>query len=149
MFNSYLLNPIQRSEFGEETLINLKKVANIFGIGGTSTSYNLEPRVLGNLTSNVYTFFRRPLHDFGIVGMYIFTILVGLLFCWIYYRKIKSKERSIRVDCWVLAYGYLYYWIFASSILQYGMSYLSVGCILTILIIVALYLLITKVRLKI
>lgn len=149
LFNSYVLNPIPRIQFGEETLINLKKIVNALGFGSTSISYNLESRDLGLLRSNVYTFFRRPLHDFGLFGMYLFTVLVALLFCWMYYKKIKGRDRLIGVDCWVLTYGYLYYWVFASSILQYSMSYISFGCAMTISIIILLYLLLTKVRIKV
>lgn len=148
LFDQYVQNPIPRTGFGEESLINFNKILNIFGFGISSTSYNLESRNLGALRSNVYTFFRRPLHDFGLGGMYLFTILVAIFFCWMYYKKIKYKDRSFKVDCWVLIYGYLYYWILASSILQYSMSYISIGCLLTIIIIILLYSGITRIRLK-
>lgn len=148
LFDLYLKDPIPAVQFGEESLFNLKKIFNALGFGSASTSYNLESRYLGSIRSNVYTFFRRPLHDFGLFGMYVFTILVIILFCWIYYRKIRWKEKTTKTDCWVLIYGYLYYWMFVSSILQYSVSYVSFGCVTTIVIILVLYLLITKVRLK-
>ena len=149
LFDLYLKDPIPATQFGEESLVSLKKLLAAIGIGSTSTSYNLESRDLGSIKSNVYTFFRRPIHDFGLIGMYIFTILILVLFCWIYYRKIKWRTRSAKLDCWVLIYGYLYYWLFVSSILQYSVSYISFGCVTTIAIIVLIYLLVTKVRVKV
>lgn len=146
LFDLYIKKPIPKMQFGEESLVSLLKIFNALGFGTTSNSYNLESRYLGDIRSNVYTFFRRPMHDFGIIGMYFFTIIIIAFFCWIYYRKIKGKKRSTKVDCWVLIYGYLYYWIFVSSILQYSVSYISFGCITTLAIIVILYLVITKVR---
>lgn len=146
LFNLYVQSPIEANFFGEESLVGIHKVLEVLGIGKASTSYNLESRMLGNIGSNVYTFFRRPLHDFGLIGMYVFTILVALLFCYIYYKKIKNRDRDKNVDIWVLIYGYLFYWLILSPIDQYSQSYVSLGAVLTILIIVLLFKMVTSVR---
>ena len=80
---------------------------------------------------NVYTFFRRPLHDFGFGGMLLFTVLVAWLFAWIYYGKIKWRDTKA-TPYWIMLYGYLFYWIVMMSIDQYGHSYLSVTTVLQI-----------------
>lgn len=146
LFNLYVQSPSKASYFGEESLVGVRKIFQIIGWGQASTSYNLESRLLGNIPSNVYTFFRRPLHDFGLIGMYIFTMLISMLFCTIYYSKIKNVIRFRNTDIWVLIYGYLFYWLILSPIDQYSQSYISVGALITILIIVILFELFTRVR---
>lgn len=151
LLDIYVKAPIECNSFGEETLIGIKKLLNIVGLGDLSKSYNLEFRTVGQGASNVYTFFRRPFHDFGIIGMYIFTAIVAMFFAWIYYRHIKCKQREKCVG-WVLMYGYLYYWIICSSIDQYSQNYVSVGTLIIIGMIIIGYKLITlenkKVRIR-
>ncbi len=134
LFNLYVANPVSRKMIGEESLFSVIKVLHFLGLCDVSTSYNLEIRSMGMGSSNVYTFFRRPLHDFGFFGMYVFTILVAMLFSWLYFKKIKYKQGS-RAAIWVLVYGYFYYWIISSSILQYSVTYISVAtCIMLCMI---------------
>lgn len=149
LFDLYIKEPVPCNSFGEETLVGIRKVLGILGIQSASKSSNLEFRLLGEDKSNVYTFFRRPLHDYGLVGMYIFTILVAFLFAWLYYCKIKNRAGGKKTDCWVLIYGYLYYWMVSSSILQYSQSYISVGAALIIAAIIIGYLIMTCAKLKI
>lgn len=138
LFNQYVQNPVPCNTFGEESLFSLKKIMHFLHIGSLSTSYNLEFRKLGFGHSNIYTFFRRPLHDFGVIGMYAFTVLVSFLFSWIYYKHIKYtvREKSL---FWVLLYGYLYYWIICSSIDQYSIAYISAGTVIAVLSIVVIF----------
>ncbi len=145
-FNEYLKRPKAVSCFGEESLYGLNKVLNFFGMGVENHAYNLEFRSLSGLKGNVYTFFRRPYHDFGLLGMYIFVILVALLFSYIYYSKIYRQSLYEGIHYWTLIYAYLYYWIIASSIMQYSVSYISVGTCAIISLILVLYFIITKVK---
>lgn len=148
MFDDYIKNPIPQQAWGEESLVGIKKIAAFLGLGEASTSYNLEFRKLSiDHSSNVYTFFRRPLHDFGLFGMYIFVALIAIFFAWMYFRHIKyqSKEKCVG---WVLAYGYLYYWIVCSSIVQYSVNYISVGAVIIIMLIIILYRIMYKFREK-
>lgn len=138
LFNQYVKAPVPCDSFGEETLFSVKKLMHFFHLGKLSTHYNLEFRRLGLGQSNVYTFFRRPLHDFGILGMYVFTILVSFFLSWIYYGKIKYRKRENTVY-WTLFYGYLYYWLVCSSIVQFSITYISVGTIITMLYIIIGY----------
>lgn len=140
LFNLYLKSPVERLIVGEESLFSIIKVLHYLGLSKASTSYNLEFRYLNSLQqSNVYTFFRRPLHDFGLLGMYIFTILVAFFFSWIYFKKIKYKKKE-KTEFWIFLYGYLYYWIISSSILQYSVAFISTGTIFVIFFTYLLYL---------
>lgn len=132
LFNMYVSEPVSRVILGEESLFSVIKVLHFLGLSEASTSYNLEKRFFSNGgSSNVYTFFRRPLHDFGILGMYIFTALIAMVFAYIYFRKIKQGRKRGCIG-WVLIYGYLYYWIVVSSILQYSVAYISAGTCITV-----------------
>lgn len=151
LFDLYVKNPSEPIVFGEESLIGIHRILDQLGVKTYVRDVNLEFRSSGELVhSNIYTFFRRPLHDFGYVGMLIFTAAVASFFAWIYYAKIKGKPRSEKIDSWVLIYGYNFYWIFVSSMLQYSQSYLTIGSIIDLLIITVGYKIIThfKVRLR-
>lgn len=143
LFNQYVKSPVECNSFGEESLVGIKKILNLIGVGNTSGSYNLEFRTLGDTYSNVYTFFRRPLHDFGLVGMFIFTALVACFFSWMYFKKIKYRPRDQTV-AWVLLYGYIYYWLICSSIDQYSQNYISAGTVIIVLLIIIGFKILTK-----
>lgn len=139
LFSEYIKDPIARNIIGEESLYSIIKILNFLGISVQSTSYNLEFRPLGIGYSNVYTFFRRPLHDFGLIGMYVFVAIIALFFAWMYYGKIKGKPKNESTSYWTLIYGYFYYWIVSSSIIQYSTAYVSAGTIMILFVIVFIY----------
>lgn len=134
LFGEYVENPVKRVLWGEESLVGVRKIFSFLGIGEASTAYNLEFRPVGSTISNIYTFFRAPLHDFGVLGMYMFTALVALFFAWMYWGKIKWKKRTNKVNYWVLIYGFFIYWIFVASMLQYSLNYISVGTIVKLIL---------------
>ena len=141
LFDIYVKKPSTPVVFGEESLIGLNTFLSKFlNIDTFVRNGHLEAHYSnGYFLGNVYTFFRRPLHDFGFVGMLVFTILVSLLFSWIYYGKIKWKSRTVGTDCWSIVYGYLFYWIVVSSICQYSQTYVSLNVLITILMMVVGY----------
>ena len=138
LLDKYLKDPIPCTSWGEESLVGVRKALASLGIGSPSMKYNLEFRTLGIGRSNVYSFFRRPLHDFGYLGMYVFVMLIAFFFAWMYYKKIKYQPRE-KCTGWVIAYGYLYYWIMCSSIVQYSVNMISVGAVIQIVIAVIGY----------
>ncbi len=137
-FNQYLKAPVKRGAWGEECLVSVKKVLHYVGLGEISHSYNLEFRSIGSGSSNIYTFFRRPLHDFGIAGMYLFVALIGFFFAWMYFKKIKYKEKRQTIS-WVLIYGYFYYWMICSSMIQYSQNFISAGAVIVITLILMIF----------
>lgn len=122
--------------FGEETFVGIQTALKRLGLSShVATKHFLESRPLtsdGSLKGNTYTFFRRPYHDFGFAGMLVFTALVAFFFAWIYHKKIKNRARSKSSDYWVLAYGYLYYWVFFALFEQKSVYYLSPRAVLLI-----------------
>lgn len=142
-FDLYVKQPSipYRHSFGEESLIGVNTfLSKYLGINTYVRNVNLEYHYSnGYFLGNVYTFFRRPLHDFGFVGMLIFTVLVAFLFSWIYYGKIKWRRRTITTDCWSLTYGYIFYWIVSSSIDQYSHAYVSLNNIVVVLLMFIIY----------
>ena len=133
LLDQYLEAPTQCISWAEESLVGVRKLLSVLGIGEPSTKYNLEFRYLGIGRSNVYTFFRRPLHDFGYFGMYVFVILIAFFFAWMYYKKIKYQPRN-KCMGYIITYGYLYYWIICASIVQYSVNMISAGAIIQIAI---------------
>ena len=147
LFDMFVQNPVKTTVFGEETLVGIRQFLDQLGISTFTRDINLEFHTLEKgMRSNVYTFFRRPMHDFGFGGMLVFTILVALLFTWLYYGKIKQKSPSVKLDSWVLIYGYAYYWIFLSSIDQGSQLYISFNALSTIIMIIIAYRLMTGVK---
>ena len=137
LFDQYIKSPVAGATyFGEESLVGITSFLERFGIiSQKATGRFLETRFLtqdGALRSNMYSFFRRPYHDFGWVGMLLFTALVALFFAWIYNKRIKQKTERKSWDYWNLAYGYLFYWIFFAGFEQRSVYYLSLNTILII-----------------
>lgn len=134
-FNQFVQNPTSPSRYiRSESLTPILNILGDLGLIDYNETIHLEFRQLGVTIGNVYTFFRRPLHDFGPVGMYLFVFLVGVLFAYLYYVVIRSKRRSDLWDMNVMVYSYLFYWIFLSSIDQYSMTIISVFTLIAIIL---------------
>ena len=137
---------ISKIFWGEESFYGLYGILSNFGFSQPTGDVSLEFRSSGQLNSNIYTFFRRPLNDFGIVGMYIFTAMVSFLFSWLYFCKIRNKSRGFKTDCYVLVYGFLYYWIISAPIEQRSCNYISPDSIETVLMIIIGYLFLFRIN---
>lgn len=103
---------------------------------------HLNKRILGN----VYTFFRRPLHDFGYWGMCMFTCGVSFVYSWLYYGNIKGREYLKKTEYATIVYGYLYREIIYASIDQRSQHILSLNAILILIIALLLFFWITSVH---
>lgn len=64
--------------------------------------------------------------------MLIFTALVAIFFAWMYWGKIKGNKKRRCVNYWSLTYGYFFYWIFCSSMDQYSQTFISIGAMVKI-----------------
>lgn len=148
LFSEYVKNPVSRDVWGEESLYSVVKILHFLGLSEPATSYNMEFRRLGMGYSNVYSFFRRPLHDFGVLGMYIFVGCIAIFFAYMYYRKIKENTNLNSTTYWTLVYGYFFYWIISSPIIQYSVAYVSVGTVTFLFILLLLFDFLTKDRIK-
>ncbi len=110
-------------------------------------STHLEFRWLSNIVhGNVYTFFRRPYHDFGLFGMYVFTFCVALLLSSIFYKKIRGKYFSYHTGFIMILYCYLLPWVTMGSIEQLSVSYISIGSFVEMFFLYVWFKLFLKVR---
>ena len=95
-------------------------------------------RQLGITQGNIYTFFRRPYHDFGLFGMCLMVFLVILLFS-VWYSSFKQKTLGSKTNYSILCYGYLFYWIVLASIENYAIGLISLGTVMTLVLIKVIY----------
>ena len=103
--------------FGQETFTKLLPIFQRLGFNAESVSGQMELRTIaGKYRGNVYTFFRRPYHDFGLIGMYIIVALTAIIFSYLYYKKIYGKYQSYRNDRIIILYSYFFYIIYIFSI---------------------------------
>ncbi|WP_447584578.1 O-antigen polymerase [Streptococcus pasteurianus] len=134
-FNQFIQNPPLPSKYiGSETLVPILNMLGNAGIIDYHSTVHLEFRQLSSTIGNVYTFFRRPLYDFGPIGMYLFVFCIGALFSYFYFIIIRSRRRSDFWDMNVMIYSYLFYWVFLSSIEQYSMVIISVFTLIAIIL---------------
>lgn len=113
-FNQFITNPpADVSYFGQETFGKMNSVLLRLGLVKNAALNQLEVRnIVGIYSGNVYTFFRRPYHDFGLIGMYVFVALTAGLFSHVYYKKIFGLGQSFRNDRTLVLYGYYFYIIY-------------------------------------
>lgn len=98
--------------FGQETFAGLNNLFVRLHIRDIKYSVQLEFRNIQGHEGNIYTFFRRPLRDFGVVGMCIVTSLTSFLFTYIYYKKLYKKSESYVTDITLIIYSYFFYIIY-------------------------------------
>ena len=119
LFDMYLQNPTQQGEVrGLETfwgeyrflddyhIIQLKKKPTGSLEWRKSNGYDI---------GNVYTAYRRWIHDFGIVGCTIILLVVGLFYN-IVYNILKYKKENNKYNLLLLFYAYMYYHLILISI---------------------------------
>lgn len=104
--------PLPVNNFGQETFSSLNNLFYKLHVIKEVYSSQLEFRSISGHTGNIYTFFRRPYHDFGIIGMYIITILTSVIFSLVYYGKVYGKFESVKNDRNMILYSYFLYIIY-------------------------------------
>lgn len=135
-FNQYIMDPSLDTEthFGAETFPGIYSFLNRIGLTDYTRSVHLEMRRLGVTQGNIYTFFRRPYHDFGLFGMCLMTFLVVLAFSW-KYSSFKTKKLNRKTNYSIICYGYLFYWIVLASIENYSIGSISLGTVMTLILV--------------
>lgn len=153
-FDVYIKQKLDLSHtWGRETFAGLQSF--LWRLGLTTNvdgRTNLDFVRSGTLRANVYTFFRRPLQDFGFGGMLIFTALVSSLFSVMYYMKIRLFKNKSRIseDVYIIIYGYLFPWIVFAFFDNLSFSILTPSLPVIFLMIYFIYwFLITPIHIKI
>lgn len=110
LFDKYVLNPesIHKSNevFGQMSLtslyttfgINIDNINNSTLLGGESY-----------FAGNEYSWFQRPMADFGIIGMCIFTIVIYGIFDYVLYRKLLRGKNERKRNNLMMIYAYFFY----------------------------------------
>lgn len=151
-FDQYIKDPIApNSHFGEETLAYVYQGLYKLHLSDFTRTIHNEYRWTTELIhGNVYTFFRRPLQDYGIIGMYIFTFLVFGFYSSVYYKHIRNSIPSFKSDAWLFFIAYIYFPLLYVPIDSSGIANLiSIGNILMYIIMLALFNLAFRVKVKV
>ena len=140
-FNRYIDNPVEIQVVrGEETFYNL--ISNLDSMG--ITNFNIRGRLTGHLEfrhenevmiGNVYTAYRRWLHDFGIFGMFLLNAIVAIVVNTIYsmlrYHRFKSKKIK---DITAILFSYISYVIYMHPIGDYFYFEIFSRAIITVIV---------------
>lgn len=62
----------------------------------------------GREIGNVYTMFFKLVYDFGFIGVFIFTFIMGVYYCFSYHRIMKQPKKRKVIDFRLLVYAYLF-----------------------------------------
>ena len=113
--NQYVKEPVETKIAGEETFHNLLTNLNDMHITNLdlNSSIHLEFRYYGKtMIGNIYTAYRRWIHDFGYIGALILNGFMAVFFN-VFYNKIKygnyKKEKTILM---IIIYSYMSYSIY-------------------------------------
>lgn len=150
-FSQYLQNPTLTVTPGEETLSTLYTFLQNHGFLSINSIKHLEyQRLRGGIYGNIYTFFRRPLHDFGVGGLFLFVIIFAVVMNYYYYRYIRypSYRNKDKFGINLICYSILFQWVAYSSIEQIGGEFLSVSFIIRILFVCIVYEFTFRIRVK-
>lgn len=150
-FNQYIQDPPERNiVFGQETFSGIWRFLRKLGLEIYEYSVHEEYRYLNTTEfGNVYTFFRKYLQDFNIVGMCMMSVLTAGLFSIIYNRIIRGGRDFYKRNIQIIEYGYLYYIIAVSSIDNVVHDYLNLGTVLMCVLLHVMYWFFFRARIRI
>nr|WP_024837330.1 O-antigen polymerase [Clostridium sp. 12(A)] len=98
LFSKYIADPI--SVHAKNTLIGENTLTSLLQDLGYSPQYNNNFIYVGgnsNFAGNVFSWFEGPYHDYGFIGMLIFTIFIYCWFNHILYKGIIKKGKDISI----------------------------------------------------
>lgn len=109
--------PADVQYFAQETLAGLNNLLFKLHLRDVKYSAQLEMRTICGHTGNIYTFFRRPYHDFGLIGMYFVTGFTSAVFSYFYYKKIYRRPVSVFTDKTLIIYSYFFFIVYLIPIM--------------------------------
>ena len=146
LFDKYLQSPPPPSSlFGKESFYDLLQSLKKFGISGIPAYINhLEFRqVVDNISSNVYSVFRRYHYDFGTAGVLVLHGIASLIISVIYeYVKKTRHNRSIIILSMI--YNTFFFAFFSTSFY----SIFAMSCLKRIVLAILLYELFIRKRIR-
>ena len=132
LLDIYLRNPTYSTFFGEEIFRGFREILAKFGLTTQSGIIHMEFGRTANGVSvgNIYTSYRKYIHDFGFGSIFIFQFVEALIFS-IWYEKIKKRELKVGIDMSLLFYAYFNTSLFRHSIQETFFSSYIPGFIVT------------------
>ncbi|MCC6098310.1 MAG: oligosaccharide repeat unit polymerase [Olsenella sp.] len=129
------------NSFGEESFYALE---NDLGIAEGSVHEEFRFSATGILVGNVYTCFKKYLHDFGLPGMLIIEYILGLVFSW-WYLATKRRLGEHPSDVRLLYFAYFYVPVVKSFVQEETLSmYFCLNSLIMALLFYLVYWLTTK-----
>lgn len=149
-FNMYIIDPPEKNiVIGEECFVYLYQSLNQLGLTDYFRTVHLEYRWLSQtIHGNVYTFFRRPIQDFGYIGLFVIILIVFGAYNYWYYLKLRKGSNSSNLYLKIIMFGYLYYPIALFSIDETATGLISLGNFFTYGLIVLMYYFVFKIKIK-
>lgn len=136
---AYMESPISKSNiWGRESFYRIYNGLNSLGLYKNNFTAHLEFRTIANgMRVNTYTFFRRPLQDFGYMGMYIVVALASLFYNGLYYRlkHYINRNKSFIIIC----YGLFFYPCVLFAVDFYIKNILTIGMFGTVFLFYVMY----------
>ena len=99
-------NNISYSLFGYESFHDLYSFFEKIGIMRNLPTLTFKYRAYNGLGCNVYTFFRRPYVDFGLVGSWFISLLCGIVWGHFYYKYVHVRNGNHRFMFYLMVYAY-------------------------------------------
>lgn len=146
LFNQYIENPPKttNSLFGEHTLYGIRNILSYIIPSVTHTSDpSLEFRYIPHWYSNIYTAFRRYHQDFGILGVIIICLMLGM-----FYSKLRINAGQDSQCGWKsIFYAWSIYPIIEIAIEErFFMNYISASSLFSLIIFLMVYYFVLKVN---
>lgn len=135
LFDQYLFSGLEVPE-GIETLpgiLNLFHRAGLFLETTSIASHEYRNARTGIYIGNSYSAFRNYHHDFGMIGVFVFCLILGFLFAY-WYQKIRNCRLGFLQTFSVILYGSLLYSVIFQSFTDYFFSQISLTRFMEILL---------------
>ena len=139
-FYDFIKSPPEKTiYFGQETFAELNNLLVKLHIRDVKYSVQLEYRTIQGHSGNIYTFFRRPYHDFGLFGMCVVTWLTSFIFSWFYYARLYKRIASSKVDRELILYSYFFYIVYLVPMLCQLCNMIYFGMVYFVLFVWVIY----------
>lgn len=99
-------NKLSYSLFGYESFHDMYRFFEKIGFMNNLPEVIFKYRAYNGLGCNVFTFFRRPYVDFGLLGAWIVALLCGIVFGHFYYKYVRVRNGNHQFLVYMTLYAY-------------------------------------------
>lgn len=145
-FNLYIENPCRTEFWGQSSFADIYTYLIKMGIVPSSASMAYKEF---DLYGNTVTIFGRWYEDFGEIGVYVMTILVSLVFSWVFYHTISFRNNKKENHLARILYGKILIALVWAGYDDRVRALLSVTTMLILVLIALTYWILVKKKLRI